>query len=753
MRNTLPALSLVALAVATASGNVYSQTTETEQQEELKRSLEVIEVTATRRATSLADTPVAVSAVSGDELLQNGVTDPYGLTDSVPNVSIDMVDGGLNVTIRGVTSLDNTEKGDPSVNFMLDDVIIARPQAQAVSFFDVSRVEVLRGPQGTLFGRNTTGGAINVITNRPELGEFYGRVDGGVGNYGTRQVTGVLNAPVTDDFALRAAVNFDQQDNYLDGGPNTNGYLDEMKDNLSFRLTGLYQWDTGEVTIQYNKSQIDGQPTTYLPVENFYDVLDDDGNFAVQDQVDPRRFAVNSDDALYMNSNVLFKPYRDNDTDAWRLSLKQEIGPVDFFYVGSTRTFDSDALEARPQSGLPDTFAYNFYGTYDQDQHEFRLASNGDDALSWQAGYFIFNEESNSGLRINFAPNSVADDPALAFIQGPTINDSIGYFAQLTYELTDELRLTAGARYSEDEKSQRGYTVQGTYQNLEVADGQPYSNILDYESDKTTWKVGLDYDLNEDIMVYTNISTGYKAGGFNGGCIAGSGGAGCNQTEESIYYDPESLTSYEVGAKAYLFDYTLKFDAVAFMYDYQDLQLSGIVEISPGLTGLLTENAAEAEVRGFELESSYVVSDYSQIDLMLTILDSEYTNFYKEVEDIDLSGKPLSKTPDWTFQLGYTYTFELDGGATVDARVASTVSDSFVIYNNVFNNFWEQPGFSKTDINVTYRSAFGDWYVGAFVRNLEDSMVISAINATGSSRRYAQVQAPRTLGLRFGIEF
>ncbi|MEY2927150.1 MAG: hypothetical protein RL367_1627, partial [Pseudomonadota bacterium] len=156
-------------------------------------------VTATRFETLSSKTPIAVTAISGDALRTAGITNPTALGDQVPSVMINR-NNGLQITIRGVTSADGTEKGDPSAAFMSDGIYIARQQAQEVSFFDISRVEVLRGPQGTLFGRNTTAGAVNLITNRPNLDGVSGSVDAAYGNYNTLQATAVVNAPVSESF-------------------------------------------------------------------------------------------------------------------------------------------------------------------------------------------------------------------------------------------------------------------------------------------------------------------------------------------------------------------------------------------------------------------------------------------------------------------------------------------------------------------------------------------------------------------------
>jgi outer membrane receptor protein involved in Fe transport len=190
-------------------------------------------VTATRENTLLSKTPVAITAIGGDSLTKTGVTNATQLTEVAPNLSIDRGgSAGLQITIRGVSSTDNSEKGDPSAGFVVDGVFLARPQAQEVSFFDLDRVEVLRGPQGTLYGRNTTAGLVSLISAAPRLGKFSASFDGTYGNYNTIQATGVVNVPVGEFIAVRGAVNYDRRNSYILQGvsPYT---LDPAKENLS----------------------------------------------------------------------------------------------------------------------------------------------------------------------------------------------------------------------------------------------------------------------------------------------------------------------------------------------------------------------------------------------------------------------------------------------------------------------------------------------------------------------------------------
>ena len=228
-----------------------------------------IVVTANRTELLLSNTPIAMTAIGGADLISSGITNPTQLQESVPNLSI-VRGNGLQITIRGVTSTDGTEKGDPSAAFMLDGIYLARPQAQEVSFFDIERVEVLRGPQGTLYGRNSTAGVINVISARPKF-EFGGSVDLTYGSFDQILGTAVINVPVSDTVAFRAAVNLDRRDSYLiDGNAGDGINYDPFKDNQTVRLSALFEpADNVSLLIIGDYSKIEGNPINGVDSQQF----------------------------------------------------------------------------------------------------------------------------------------------------------------------------------------------------------------------------------------------------------------------------------------------------------------------------------------------------------------------------------------------------------------------------------------------------------------------------------------------------
>jgi iron complex outermembrane receptor protein len=299
-------------------------------------------VTATRNETLLSKTPISLTAVSGDTLRSTGITNPTNLGDQVPSLTISR-NNGIQITIRGVTSADGTEKGDPSAAFMIDGVYIARPQAFETSFYDINRVEVLRGPQGTLFGRNSTAGIVNIITNRPNFNRASGAVDVAYGNYNNSQVTAVVNAPLSNSFAIRAAVNSDRRDSFLLNGANFFSQLSPFKDNVSGRLSALWRFNNGELLVRGYYSSMGGVTSNQVQTSNFY------SGFGTN-TVNPVYIANGQTSAALRTLNaptadgvpfVAAAPNltRNNADYGSDLNFKYNLGPVTLDYIGSYMEF------------------------------------------------------------------------------------------------------------------------------------------------------------------------------------------------------------------------------------------------------------------------------------------------------------------------------------------------------------------------------------------------------------------------------
>jgi iron complex outermembrane receptor protein len=703
-----------------------------------------IVVTANRVESLASKTPVALTAFSEEGLRDAGITNPTALADNVPNLAINRNNGALQITIRGVTNTDSTEKGDPSAAFLLDGIYIARAQAQEVSFFDISRVEVLRGPQGTLYGRNTTAGLVNMITNRPNF-DLGGSVDVGAGNFGSWQGSAVVNVPVSDNLAIRAAANFDQRDNYLIAGPRLTGDINPFKKNVSGRLQALYRWSSGDLLIRGDYSDIRGTPYDILPLRNFYG--------ATTTGVDPVYTAREGKHLRYEDAPIGWDTYRRNSTWGVGAELNQDIGPVTLTYLGSYREFDRDESDARIDATGANAYRLAFVGHFKQNSQELRLATNGSGPLKLQAGGYYFKEESNIVQHLLLTPNTGQNGEGtstVGFFQGPTSSESYAFFGQGTYSLTDTLRVTGGVRYSHDEKSRIGYTINcTTFSNCApAADAVPNNNARGSFS-KTTWKLGADFDLNSRSLLYGTVSTGYKAGGFNDGCEIGTG-PGCSRAADTLYYAPETLTAYEAGLKTRMLDDALRLNLAVFHYDYSDIQLTQVInDCGNGAACSATSNGGSASVSGVEMDAVVTPSVYDKFDFSLAYLDAHYKD-YRPDAATDYSGRPLDRSPRWTLNAGYQHSFPIGEGEVV-AGVRTRMSDSYTLLILGTRNFYRQPSFTKTDATITYNAPGKRWYLQGFVRNIENTLNITTVVV--GTRSSAQVADPRTYGVRAGFKF
>lgn len=714
-------------------------------QDQAAASDDDIVVTATRTESLASKTPIALTAIGSEGLRDAGITNPTALADMVPNLSIDRANG-LQITIRGVTSTDGTEKGDPSAAFLLDGIYIARPQAQEVSFYDIERVEVLRGPQGTLFGRNTTAGVVHVISARP-TDKFGASFDATYGSFDTIQATAMVNVPVSTGFALRGAVNYDRRDSYVIQSATSPFPLDPAKKNLSGRLSALIDFGPDiSLLIKGDYSTIKGRPTNTVRLTNFFE-----RPFVAGGR--PRYIDMGSAQRRTRLHNDGVESFYDNETWGVSAELNWALGPVDMTYLGSYRELTRH--EGGPQDfGGPIAFPGVFDGNYWQNSQELRFAYNDGGPFTGQVGGYYFKEKSGIGAFI-LNPPFIPGALAYGFPQDPTVSESKGVFGQLSYEIIPDLKLTGGIRYSHDLKSRVGQTV--IIFPAPVGTVPTQQNTARRNFSKVTWRAGLDYNIG-DTLLYATVSTGYKAGGFNDGCEAGTG-TGCTLSADDLYYDPETLTAYEAGVKTRFADGAVRINASVFHYDYKGLQLS-FQSNSCGGPCQMTTNAGAAKIDGVELETIIQPHPAHRFDFGVNYLNARYKRFMPH-PTIDYAGFGLDRSPSLTASAGYRFTYEMANGGTIEAGARIRLNDAYFI-----TDFgvplagkptekgplqFRQPSFHKTDLTLTYTAPEGRFYLQAYLKNLENEITLSTASAqNGTSAAFAD---PRTYGLRAGVKF
>lgn len=670
-------------------------------------------VTAQRISQPASKTPLSLSVLSGDDLKAAGAVNAQSLTDMVPNVQISANGtGGTIVAIRGVSSADTTEKGDPSASFNIDGVNLARPQSAGLAFYDLERVEVLRGPQGTLYGRNATAGAINLITNKP-VDKFESSAAIEVGNYNGRKFDGMLNGKIGDMLSIRGAVSSSKHDGYL---RSTQGFSTNFDDDnaLSARLQGLFKF-TPDVTLllSTDSSTLKGSGPGSVPYATFLNQSGEAQRTAspsVQGSLNDRAHGASAE-------------------------LNASIGLGKLTYQVARRNLERDEQATSVQakaSGLP-TFS-TIVGSYDQTSHELRLASTFE---QWKtiAGLYWFKEQSAVETVLRNFPGL----GQLSFRQNPTISQSKAAFGEATYSVSPDLHVTAGLRRTNDDKSRLGATQFGNPVFSTTVNDASVSYA------QTTGKLGADYALAKNTMLYATLSTGYKAGGFNDGSSANN---------RFLKYDPEHLTAAEVGLKGRFLDGSLQLNASVFGYDYKDLQLTA--PATDPVTGAVTSqtlNAAKASVKGAELEGKYAPSSAGKINFSATYLDAQFKS-YKPTATTNWSGYSLAKSPKTTFGLGYTHNWDMDSGAVLSAHIGTIYTSSYVLndYGNAVQ--FTQPAYHKSDVNLNYSPAGYKWSVQGYIRNIEDKTVMTNYGPPFAGfPATANLAPPRTAGVRLAAYF
>ena len=716
--------------------------------------LEEIIVTAQKRETTLQSEPLAVSAFTGEDIVRAGGVDANVLGYMVPNLHVgeETNRDGLSMTIRGVSGTDVRNASDPTTAFHVDGSYVPRLSGAQAYFFDVERVEVLRGPQGTLYGRNSTAGVVNVITNKPDLDGFSGLADVAVGDYGLLQFNGVLNVPLSDRAGARVAVMSNDRDGYRDNAPSADG---DDADDLGVRVHLAFEaGDTTSVLItgeRYERGGVGG-------VASFATFPMDDTGLLTSD---PAR--VNPIDT---------QGFRDNGDSNVRFDVNHGFSDLDFTYQAAFRSHERDFLadadftaEPRIQSFVRETTKSETW------THEARLTSTGDGPFQYIAGVYLLDEEIDGDFVVGLTHVRFGPAFRVRFVDRGLINESAAAFLHGTYELSDRLRLTAGLRHTRDEKDKGGNPADlgasadaatGSFQTVGLENGPTFflaPQLANAEWDETTWKLGLDYRVSDNSLLYGHASTGFKAGGYNRGSQARPGAP-------LVIYNPETVTALEAGWKSTTGNGRVRINLAAFVYDYRDLQLGQTFTDEAGTITNQTVNASNASVWGIELEAEALIGESGRGVIALGHLATEFEEFTGVDDPLMVGNQSLSATGnELTRAPGLTGTLMLEpvvwrfeGGSLTPRAMLHYESDAYLGVLN--RDFEKRDGFTRTDVSVYFESARQNWYAEAYVRNLEDHDVATYMECFDFRQMGVPVQqcerayaSPRTWGVRLGLRF
>jgi iron complex outermembrane receptor protein len=676
--------------------------------DDAEAGLETITVTAQKVTSDLQKTPAAITAIAGDVLVQAGVYDIRAVQNLMPSVRFMAENASTELYIRGVGSTLDLPNIEPPNAFNFNGIYIPR-EGTSVGLFDIASVELLPGPQGTLYGRAALGGAVNVGFNRPtqEL-STEGMLE--VGDYSLLHGTIVQNLPVNEQFALRGAFDYIEHDGYLKTGA-------DSKEDYAGRLSALYSpTDALDIYVWLHGAKKDGSSPNL--VRRGYN----DGNF----NGNPNAFNTSDPWDDRIDPGAPTASPQDYENMVLGAQVDWDLGDVKLTYVPGYFYLAWSAnywLE-----NIPTLLTAH----YNQVTNELRLASDTDSRLQWLAGLYAY-QVTNDGDFITY--NGTPAPFPLAQI---SYNRLEGYaaFGEARYSVTDSLRLVAGARFSWDKREGEGLSLQVAPAFAIV----PFTAKEDY--DNVDWKLGVEYDVNDSMMAYGTIQTGYQPGTYNS--------FPATPTQSNLV-DSATMIAYTAGFKSRFLDDRLQVNDELFYYDYEDL----LVQSFNLNTALLTTfNADQTTIWGNQLDVLFVPTSRDRLNLSVGYLNAEYDEFNVPpgvnigIPQTDFGGYPLQYAPEWTVSAGYQREY-LVGAGRIVGRVETRYEDSFW---GTFAQFrgTEQQDYFKTDASVTYYSADDRWSAGLWVKNIENVAVLAA-TTTGQFGPYADafLEPPRTWGARF----
>lgn len=695
-------------------------------------------VTARRREETLIDVPISMSVVSGDSLVKSGAADITALQDKTPNLTLQIARGSNSTLIafsRGVGQQDPLWGFEPGVALYIDDVYVARPQGAVLDIFDVERVEVLRGPQGTLYGRNTIGGAVKYVTRR--LGnDFKASFRGSYGSYNQIDLVGQVVVPVGDKLSLGAAVAQYWRDGY--GTNLTTGAEHYNKDVLAARVSAEFT------------------PTDTI----FIRVAGD----RVLDRSNPRhgtRLLPNGTDPIYAPTASVYDTRAgigdDNRVETRGVSITGEINLSDDLTAKSItawRDGNTDTLIDFDNTRLP---TLDIPAEYSDRQftQELQLLYEGE-RLQGVFGVYYMNGRASGAFDTVVGLLNLTTLTA-----GEVLTKSYAAFGDLSFDLTDQFKISAGLRYTRDEKTgtvfRRNYTGirSPRFGNAAAVPGlirSDYTNSRDFE--KLTPRISLSYQPNADLNVYASYGKGYKSGGFDmrGDAIL---------TPTTVNgYDPETIDSYELGMKGAFLNRTLFVNLAGFFSNYKDQQVTIQVPSLAGGIASFVDNAGKGEIYGLELETRMVPSRNFQASVVLGYTHADYKQFLTFIgggtTPVDVSNqRAFQNTPKWTANASFTWSHDVAGGRLAFTPAVSLRSDTQMF--EIATPALDQDGYALVEASLNWTSGDGRYRFGVAGRNLTDKRYrVGGYNfpgATFGNSIIGYYGPPRTVTGTFEIKF
>jgi iron complex outermembrane recepter protein len=671
--------------------------------------IEEILVTAQKREESLQNVPIVVQVMSQAALQRAGVKDFGTINKVASNIQVVQGPGAPVIAIRGIRANAPGAASESPTAVHLNGNYISQAVSLTGMFFDLERVEVLAGPQGTLFGRNAAAGVINVITRKPQP-QFAAGAELEVGSRDLRRATAVFNVPTSETVAWRLAGQSLTRDGYFRNG------LDDAEEQslrlgVSWRSSDTSHWlFTGDYSRNTPKGSSDNLIVAGIP-GNGLDVppLRDNG-------------------ALYGDADRAGK-----NQEFWGAALEyeQDLGFAAFTLQGSHRNVSqSDRVYGSQNLTNPTEFGHSTTA-------ELRLTSPSGGRLEYVGGLYLFRESKYGGTG-TFATQASDDLPFRIQILGQATNAGAA-FGQATWSPTDAVHLTLGARYNYDHKRSSSLVIAPpASQFYEPPEADRWNHV--------TYKGSVSYDVGPKNMLFASVATGYKSGTFAFG--------------PTPRVDPQNVLAVEIGSKNRFLDDRLQVNMNAYYTDYKSLEQPYTTPI-PGTTLFMiaVTNTDGALMRGVDLDADWAASARDRFRARVNYLDARYHAFdLRPLGGLDYSGRQVANTTPWALNLGYTHTWQALAGSldfSIDAQYRASRGISATGNYDAAGQPYEQEAYTLLDVGLRYAPTSQRWRLGAYANNVFDEIYYGQANynVQRGYNVYAQLAPPRTLGLVFGIDF
>ncbi|MDB5471534.1 MAG: TonB-dependent receptor [Caulobacter sp.] len=725
--NTFTKFLLAGAAMVVLPGIAYAQTPP---EPAVDNSVDELVITAQRREEKLMDVPLTVDAASGEKLEAIGVTQTTELSRMTPGLQFTQNGNVAQPSIRGVATKNSSPGDSPNVALYVDGVYIASQYGGFIDFNNVARVEVLKGPQGTLYGRNATGGAINIVTRNPDdVFEVNGEL--GIFSYNGWEGQIYANAPIAEGLAANFAASFTRDDGYIKDIVTGKNLI--SADNYSFRTKLLWEpTDALSVTLALDYSK-HNTSTGYanIPV---------DGNAS----------AVRTAGAIIGERRgevaLSFIPYAKNRNAGAAVTVAYDFQPFTLTSITSARINKNSSLTDNDMSNLPQN-SLRFGGPTHTYTQEFIATSNTDGPIEWLAGVFWISDKAQR--KLHKAQSGATTSRTYATAE----TDAISPYFEVTWHTTEQLSFIGGMRYNYEEKSLRNRsnnTIRLSCKNT----APPAAKCAEQDWESTTYRLTARYEIDDELNVYLTNSTGFKSGVYNTTAFDGTP------------VDPETITAWAVGMKSSKFGVDIT--AEVFNYDYKDLQVLRSLDPITGTS--LLQNASNAKISGAEILISDRINGNWRYNIGVAYLDAKYEDFTGASVLVprsaaacgaapypcgnidtpsDVSGNPLIRAPEWTANASLTYETELWGGeADVTGSLYYTSEFAWDVGNRV-----KQPSYTLLRLEASWSpTPDSPWKITLWGDNLTDEEYFANVNTStsGDTGIYA---APRRFGAKVGFKF